>query len=97
MNLKPDNVPKPLIQLLPIAEKWGIEDDFEREEALASASKEELESIVHSIDSVSDEDLYDWLAGDSANDDNPSQEYIALTCLTMSIDSAKIKLSRMSP
>lgn len=95
MNLKPDNVPKPLIQLLPMAEKWGIEDDFDREEALAGACQNDLEELVHSIDNVTDEDLYDWLAGDLAEDANPSAEYVALTCLTMAIDSAKLKLARL--
>jgi len=92
MALNPDNVPTPLVKLLPIAEKWGIGDDFEREEALDKASAEELEKLVHCIDKISDEDLFDWLSGDESFNANPSAEYLALTNLTMAIDSAKLKL-----
>ncbi|MEO0510796.1 MAG: hypothetical protein AAF065_13170 [Verrucomicrobiota bacterium] len=95
MKLDKNNVPEALANLLSSAEKWGIEDDYERAEMLENASVEELEEIVSCIDDVSDEDLFDWLAGDMSTQKNPSKEYIALTCLTMSVDSARIKLSRM--
>ncbi len=95
MALNPENVPAALVDLLPVAEAWGIDDDFEREQALKTASRDELECLVHSIDNVSDEDLYDWLAGPESFNPNPSAEYLALTCLTMAIDSAKLKLERI--
>lgn len=91
-HLNPSNVPHALIQLLPAAERWGIGDDFEREVALKSASREQLEFLVHSIDDVSDEDLYGWLSGPESKNPHPSIEYVALTCLTMAIDSARLKL-----
>ena len=96
MKLNPKNVPEALEPLLPVAELWGIEDDFEREEALENANQDDLERLVHSIDEIDDGDLYGWLAGDLVDCESPSDEYIALTCLTMAIDSAKIKLSKMS-
>ncbi len=95
MIFNPDNVPCQLIRLLPMAQKWGIGDDLEREEAVANASEQELESLVHSIDNVSDEDLYGWLAGPLADSDDPTPEYLAITCLTMAIDSAKLKLQKL--
>lgn len=75
-----------------MAEKWGIGDDFEREAAISNASKAELEALVHCIDEVSDGDLFGWLSGPESFDANPSPEYLAITCLTMAIDSAKLKL-----
>lgn len=37
--LNPSNVPKSLAPLLPLAEKWGISDDVEREDAVSGATK----------------------------------------------------------
>ena len=95
MPLNPANVPKALAPLLPMAEKWGIGDDFEREDTISRASRQELEMLIHCIDSISDEDLYGWLAGPESFSRKPSEEYLAVTCLTMAIDSAKLKLPKM--
>ena len=96
MPLNPDNVPAVLVPVLAMAEKWGIGDDFEREAAVSNASRAELESLVHCIDDIADADLYGWLSGPESFSPNPSQEYLAITCLTMAIDSAKLKLQRAS-
>lgn len=80
--------------LLPMAEKWGIGDDYEREAAVANASRQELETLVHCVDGVNDDDLYGWLAGPESYNPNPTPEYLAITCLTMAIDSAKLKLRK---
>ncbi len=96
MPLNPKNIPSRLIALIPLAEKWGVGDDFEREAAISNASRQELESLLHSIDNIPDEDLYGWLAGPESFSQKPSAEYLALTCLTMAIDSARAKLKRMS-
>jgi len=95
MPLDPTKVPSALVALLPVAERWGIGDDFEREEAVSRASREELEALVHSIDEMSDDDLFGWLSGPESYNPQPSEEYLALTSLTMAIDSAKLKLSRL--
>jgi hypothetical protein len=95
MPLNPSNVPAALVPLLPMAEKWGIGDDFDRENALRNASRQELEGLVHSIDVVSDDDLFGWLSGPESYSPHPSAEYVAFTCLTMAIDSAKTKLKKM--
>lgn len=92
--LDPKRVPPALTSILPWAEKWGVGDDFEREALIKRSSREELESLVHSIDDVSDEDLFGWLAGAESHSMNPSQEYMAITCLTMAIDSAKARLRK---
>lgn len=90
-----NRVPSALIPLLPMAEKWGVGDDSEREKAISSASPEELESLVHCIDGISDQDLFDWLSGPESYNPKPSKEYLALTALTMAIDSAKLKLRKL--
>ena len=95
MTLNPNNVSAALIPLLPLAEKWGIGDDFERENAIRNASREELEALVHSIDDVSDDDLFGWLSGPESYSSNPTPEYLAFSCLTMAIDSAKVKLKKL--
>jgi hypothetical protein len=95
MALDPTKVPAPLRPLLPVAEKWGIGDDFEREAAVDAASPQELEALVHSIDAITDDDLYGWLAGPESYNPQPTQEYIALTCLTMAIDAAMVRLKSL--
>jgi len=77
-----------------MAARWGIGDDQEREIAIRQASNKELEALIQCIDGVSDEALYGWLSGSESFSKSPSEEYLAFTCLTMAIDSAKLKLAR---
>jgi hypothetical protein len=94
-QLDPDMVPWALAPLLPWAEKWGVGDDFEREALIDRASPEELDALVHSIDDVNDDDLFGWLAGPASHSSRPTAEYLAITALTMAIDSAKSKLKKL--
>jgi hypothetical protein len=94
--LDKNRIPQSLHHLIPIAEQWGINDDYEREEKLSLATETELRVLVSSIDDVSDDDLYGWLEGPEASSPMPSDEYASFTCLTMSIDSAKIKLKKLA-
>lgn len=95
-KLKPENLPASLIDLIPIAERWGISDDGIREDAVRNASNAELELLVQSIDGIKDEDLYGWLGGPESYSENPTEEYVAVTCLTMAIDLARVLLKRRS-
>src|SRR5262245_57060229 len=95
IKLDPNRVPRQLAHLVPMAEKWGDDDDGDREQAVKSASRSELEALVHCIDEVSDDYLLGWLAGPESFNDNPSPEYVAFTCLSMAIDSAKLKLEKL--
>lgn len=97
MNLNEENVPPRLVHLMPMAEKWGIGDDFDRERAINSASSEELRELIRCIDGVSDQELYGWLSGPEASSENPSNEYLAFTCLTMAIESAKLRCELNRP
>jgi len=53
MALNPERLPAALICLIPMAEKWGIGDDYERESKVRSTSTEELLELVHCIDEIS--------------------------------------------
>jgi hypothetical protein len=94
-KLDSSHVPASLVSLIPLAEEWGIGDDFEREARVRAATRDELETLVHSIDSIADEDLFGWLSGPDSFSANPTDEYLAMTCLTMAIDYAKLRLSKM--
>jgi len=58
-KLNPDKVPRPLVHLIPMAEKWALDGGYS--DAVRNASSEELEALVHCIDDVADDDLYGWL------------------------------------
>lgn len=93
-KLNPDKVPKALVPLLPMAEKWGIGDDYERENAIKHASREKLDELIHCLDGIGDEDLFGWLGGAESLNKKPTDEYLAFTCLTMAFHSAKLELQR---
>ena len=88
------NVPSALVQLLPLAERWGIGDDVERESLVKGASIDELRQMIEAVDEAEDVGLFDWLSGDESYADPPSAEYVAITCLTMAADSGRSRLRR---
>ena len=93
MRLRPEAVPPEVRHLLPAAEEWGIADDGYREDKVDDADEESRRSLVALVDEAPDE-LWSWLIGPESHSDSPSAEYVALTCLTMAADSARLKLSR---
>jgi hypothetical protein len=95
-KLDSNNVPKELVKLIYMAEKWGIGDDISRNEAVEIATKDQLEELTSCLEIIDDDVLFDWLSGPESYDKNPSKEYIAFTCLTMAIDYAKLKLKKIS-
>ena len=80
--------------MLPLAEKWGIGDDYDRETAVETATEKELRYLIESIQALPDETLYDWLAGTESLSKSPTEEYLAFTCMTMAYDSARTKLTK---
>ena len=94
--LRSENVSPALAYLLKMAQRWGIADGYMREEAVRRATLDELQNLIHCIDTVTDEELFGWLAGPASYNPNLSAEYVALTCLTMAIDSAKAKLKNVT-
>jgi hypothetical protein len=93
MTLEPDRIPGSARSLLAVAERWAIEDDYEREAAVRRATRTEMEELVDAVDRVPDE-LWEWLAGPESFRPDPSPEYIAVTVITMAADSARLQLSR---
>jgi hypothetical protein len=87
-------IPETVRPLLPLAETWGLGDDFERAAMVDQASVDELTAMVGAVDAVPDDDLYGWLAGPESHSPRPSPEYIAITCLTMAADEARLRLRR---
>jgi hypothetical protein len=93
VRLRPDAVPPEVRHLVPAADEWGIADDGYREDKVAEADEESLRRLVALVDEAPDE-LWSWLVGPEADSEAPSAEYVALTCLTMAADSARLKVSR---
>jgi hypothetical protein len=91
VKLRTETVPPEVGYLLPLAERWGIGDDFEREAAVRDASRSDLVALVHAADDAPDA-LWDWLAGAESHSAHPSPEYLAVTCMTMAADAARVKL-----
>jgi hypothetical protein len=91
--LRPEAVPPAVRYLLPAAEEWGIGDDFDREQMVGDADDAARTALVALIDGAPDE-LWSWLSGTESFNESPSGEYVALTCLTMAADSARLTLRR---
>ena len=83
-------------RLLGLADRWGIPDDFQREEAVAGANAEELAELAHGLDDVHDA-FWEWLAGPESYSPEPTHEYVRMTALTMAVDSARLRLARLRP
>src|SRR6266496_1741635 len=92
-SLDGSRVPTGLRDLLPLAEEWGIGDDAAREAKVQSSSISELRRLVAAVDSTDDETLYGWLSGPESYSSAPSEEYVAMTCLTMAADAARVRLA----
>ena len=84
-KLNKDHVPEKLWPLIPYAEIWGKQDDYEREkvwEKTPSELKAHLENIIEIYDDLLDE----WLAGPEATSAETSEEYIAFSAMRMAAD-----------
>jgi hypothetical protein len=85
MKLDQKKVPERFWSLLPYAEFWGIADDWTREDLVDQAPpdvQKNLREVVARFDNALDE----WLAGPEADDNSPSDEYIAFTAMRMAAD-----------
>ena len=94
-DLDPDRVPDAVRPLLSLARRWGISDDVQRANAVRTASRAELASMVDVVEGTSGPDLDAWLIGPEANADSPSPEYVAVSALTMAANHAGVHLERL--
>ena len=80
-------IPASLRHLLPLAERFGVSDDSNREELVSKASPDEIASLKQAI-AVHGKELDDWLAGPEADSPPYSAEYIAYSAMRMASDFA---------
>ncbi len=80
--LCPDNVPEGLRCLIPLAERWGINDDILRMDELDRAAPAEID-YLKSVIRHFDDQIDDWLAGPEAASPHPTREYLAFTTMRM--------------
>jgi hypothetical protein len=92
--LNPENIPPALRDLIPLAERWDIGDDFDRDHAISEASVAELRALVTAVTELDGEALEGWLAGPAAADPNPTPEYLAFSNLLMAFDLARLDLAK---
>ena len=84
-TVDPRNVPRGLRPFIPYAQLWGISDDYDREQFVMTAPKIATEDLVAIVRSIDDE-LDEWLAGEEALSDSPSNEYVAFSAMRMAAD-----------
>jgi hypothetical protein len=96
VQLRADRVPAPLRGLLGLARRWGINDDGYRWEAVERASPPQLRALVAAIDAI-DDPAWEWLVGPEADRQPPLPEYLAVTCLFMACDQARLGLADDQP
>ncbi|QDV34268.1 hypothetical protein [Tautonia plasticadhaerens] len=85
--LRSANVPPSLRHLIPLAERFGVTDDVQRERLVSSASPHEIARLKAAVQ-ANDDDLDDWLAGSEADGPKFSAEYLAFSAMRMAADSA---------
>jgi hypothetical protein len=90
-----ENIPSSLHRLIPLVEKWGINDDGFRDNLVFNSSKNDLEDLVNSISNEEAETLDNWLSGTEAYNPPFTNEYLAYTCFLMAYDYAKAILKDM--
>lgn len=77
--------PENVRSLVPHARIFGIADDHERTQLFERTSVDVLRRIKADIESL-DSLLDDWLAGDEAHSDDPTNAYVAFSAMRMGMD-----------
>ena len=81
-------IPESLHHLIPLVEKWGIEDDGYRDEAIYKATYEQLNEIANSISDNDSTELDKWFC-DPVELSSPSNEYLKFSAYFMAFEYAK--------
>ena len=87
LSFERESIPVELWPLIPYAEVWGISDDLCREELVNKAPRMAIDDLSSAIEQFDDE-MDEWLAGDEADNESPSEEYIAFSAMRMAADFA---------
>ena len=85
VEFRVDDVPENLRSLVPYAQFWGVQDDWQREQ-LASKAPRKVQESLQKLIAENDDALDDWLAGEEAASANPSDAYIAFSAMRMCAD-----------
>jgi hypothetical protein len=80
-------VPRELHALASVADRFGIADDWAREDLVRSTARAELDRLVQLV-REHDDALDAWLAGPEAEGPEFSDEYIAFSAMRMAADHA---------
>jgi hypothetical protein len=83
-KLNPANVPNDLRPLIPLAERWGIGDDVDREAALARATKAEQQELRRAVEAHASK-ITEWLDTFGA-DETMSDEAAAFMYMQLAVD-----------
>ncbi len=87
-----EKIPLKLRHLLPVVEKWGIEDDGYRDELVEKADRNELKLLTESLKTEDANELDTWFTN-SAMVNNPSEEYLKFSAFFMAYEYAKAELT----
>ncbi|HPF37508.1 MAG TPA: hypothetical protein P5081_19650 [Phycisphaerae bacterium] len=80
MDLEKRFIPRSLWSLIPYARFWGISDDCYRDVLNRDASEEAI-AHLKVVYAEFEDALEDWLAGPEAENENPTDEYIAFSAM----------------
>ncbi|HEY8935587.1 MAG TPA: hypothetical protein VIM75_04835 [Ohtaekwangia sp.] len=83
-----ENIPFNVRHLIPLVEKWGIEDDGYRDELVFNSNNDELTELVNSIGDNEANALNDWFC-DPELVKKLSDEYIKFSVFFMAFEYAK--------
>jgi hypothetical protein len=85
--LDPQHIPRTLQALIPLAERFGLADDVERERLVRATPAQELHTLVAAV-RENDDALDLWLAGPEAAGPEFTDEYVAFSAMRMAADYA---------
>ncbi|MBO0699086.1 MAG: hypothetical protein J2P46_11885 [Zavarzinella sp.] len=86
-QLDPDKVPLGLRHLIPLAQRYGITDDLDRERLVRASSPEQIADLKAAI-ARHDDEMDEWLAGPEADEPPFTMEYLAFSAMRMAADFA---------
>ncbi len=85
ITLDPAAVPSALRHLIPLAERFGVEDDLIRADIVAKTPAAECAAMRAAVEAHA-KAFDDWLAGPASAGPAYSPEYLAFSCLRMAAD-----------
>jgi hypothetical protein len=71
---------------------WAIGDDYDLANAVERSGRGALLALVSAVDALP-ESVWEWLAGRESSMPHPSDEYIAVSEITIAADLARVTLN----